>query len=202
MIQKLYEVCDVDHCDASSDWRSCEGESDCCSTTSGFESASGDWPDSDHWDAESDLDAPFALPAVHVEQPAWRGTRQHLSCRRVQFNGNSESVCDASDYVDYGLIDGSWERGERLAGRVEDALRAIARARQQRCDVVAEMPVSDRAPLREEHPCVLVRLGEDVLKLDPRCSWSTPGYEPRYVGDPADNVSVPILKGELSAKAS
>ena len=41
IIRKLYEECESDSSDASSDWHSCEGESDCCSTASGFESASG-----------------------------------------------------------------------------------------------------------------------------------------------------------------
>ena len=50
ILRNVYGESETYDSDSSSDWHSCEGESDCCSTASGFESASGDWPDSDHWD--------------------------------------------------------------------------------------------------------------------------------------------------------
>ena len=77
MIRKLYEECESDSSDASSDWHSCEGESDCCcSTASEFESASEGWPESDHWDEGSEFGTPYAF------QPSMRRVPRGMTSAR------------------------------------------------------------------------------------------------------------------------
>ena len=158
MIRKLLEEFAKD--DSIDDFHSCSGESDCCSTASGFDSASEGWPEDreDAWEADSDLDALPAMPCEEeVGPPAWKGTKGLPLGRRVKFIGDHESVCDASADIDYALVDGTWRYSDLLDERVKNTLRAIARARRQRCDIVSDMQVLERPVLRDVHPCILFR---------------------------------------------
>ena len=70
MIRKLYEESNFDKGDDLCDWNSCAGESDGLSTTSGFESASEGWPESEPWGADFDLESyGVAVPGEEVKEP-------------------------------------------------------------------------------------------------------------------------------------
>ena len=182
-VRKFMEASSFDSDDDSSDWQSCVSEDESHTTASGFDSASEGWCESDAWDADIDSDVPYACPVEDhkQERPAWLGTRQQKPGRKVTFTRGHRAVCEESKAIDYCLVDGTWNREGRSEAMVNSLARAIARARQQRCEVVSELPASERVPLNEEHPTILVHQGGDVLILDARCSWSNPGYEPHSV---------------------
>ena len=186
------------------DWRSCDGDDDSCSTASGFESACESWPEdeSEDWSASDFLaELPHAAPCeedVGLPTPTNCADRE-APVKRVAFDRDYESTCDAG-MVNEKLVDGTWRYNERLGARVQGSLRAIARARQQRGGIVADMPVSERTPLRDEHPHVLFKGAEGTLILDAQCGWSNAGYVPRAAAEPFSTAAVPFADGRLSPK--
>ena len=168
----------MDDYDDQSDYHSCVGESDISTTASDFDSASEGEHEQDAWDIDSDYGTIFAVPGENLKMPipCWKGTRGREPGRRIEWykahSRGLRAVCDSSSIIDYSLVDGSWRREDRAKGTTESAVRAVGRARQQRCEVLSELPTSGRARLHEEHPTIPVKRGEDVLILDAFCSWS------------------------------
>ena len=181
-------------CSDDDDWWSCVSTDNRSTTASSFDSASEGWRDDDEWDVDIDSETEHAVPGEGQEgTPAWKGTHQYTAGRKVHFQGSGDSSGEAGT-VNHLLVDGSWRRDERAPVMVDSICRAIARARRQRCEVVAGQPTSVRRLVRDEHPTILVRQGTATLILDARCSWSNPGYAEHTIHW---KEAIPEFSGEL-----